>query len=550
MSDAPALPSSVDVVVIGSGCAGLCAALVAAADGLDVIVLEKSDLLGGTSAMSGAGTWLPANSKAREAGIADSEAEALTYLESASPEGWAAQERERWRAFVKNADAVLAFLERVTPLRFELVDEPDPFAEAPGGKRIGRMVSPRALGRRVAQPFADRIRPSTMPHFFTYREAHEYDFFQHPVRSTIAIAPRLLRRFLRGEVGQGSALIAGLLAGCLQHNVVIAHSARARRLSLTDRRVAGVEFEIAGAARSLVARRGVVLATGGFEWNASMMQRYFPGLRYRLGSPATNCGEGHAMAEAVGAQLSRMNQANFYPALPTLYEGQVHALPAPFQVAPAAILVNRFGRRFASEYEFNIGEKVVLIDRDTATPANAPVWLIGDWKLKRNAVLMRQAKCDSSFMREAATIADLARQIELPAETLATTVAQFNRFARGGHDAEFRRGQTIWERYISRAARNNESCLQPIEGPPFVALDFRMGLLGTKGGLLTNANGRVLDHEGCVIEGFYCAGNAMANPIGTRAVGPGTSIGPNLTWGYICGRSLVTSKAREMVQRA
>jgi 3-oxosteroid 1-dehydrogenase len=159
-----------DVVVVGSGSAALAAALAAAAGGARVIVLEKAAVLGGTTAMSGAGTWVPANHRMLAAGIADSKAEALTYLRATAPAGWAPTEDALWRAFVEAAPDMLAFLEAHTPLRFELVHHPDLYVEAPGGKFTGRMVSSRALPRGLAGPWRRRIRRPPKTHIFTYRE--------------------------------------------------------------------------------------------------------------------------------------------------------------------------------------------------------------------------------------------------------------------------------------------------------------------------------------------------------------------------------------------
>ena len=170
MSDPRKWDRTADVVVVGSGSAALSAALTAAVGGASVIVIEKSDVLGGTSAMSGAGTWVPANHRMLAAGIDDSKAEARSYLRATAPEGWAREEEPLWRAFVENAPDMLAFVEAHTPLKFELVHHPDLYVEAPGGKFTGRMVSPRPISRNLVGAWKNRIRQSTAPMIFTYRE--------------------------------------------------------------------------------------------------------------------------------------------------------------------------------------------------------------------------------------------------------------------------------------------------------------------------------------------------------------------------------------------
>jgi 3-oxosteroid 1-dehydrogenase len=184
--------TSADVLVVGSGSAGLAAALKAAAGGLSVIIFEKSEWIGGTSAMSGAGTWVPANHHARAAGLSDSPAEALAYLRAAAPEGWQAEEDELWRAFVETAPRMLEFLERNTALRFALTQEPDIMPELEGGKTAGRMLSPRAISRRIVGKYAKRIRRSTLPHLFAYHEVYEADAYHRPLWAGVRLAPRLL----------------------------------------------------------------------------------------------------------------------------------------------------------------------------------------------------------------------------------------------------------------------------------------------------------------------------------------------------------------------
>jgi len=539
-----------DVVVVGSGSAGLCAALTAAAGGARVIVLEKSPLLGGTSAMSGAGTWVPANHHMLAAGMADSKDAALTYLRATAPPGWQQEEDALWAAFVEAAPSMLAFLEAQTPLRFELVHHPDLYVEAPGGRLSGRMVSPRALSRRLAGPWRRRIRGSTLPQIFTYRELVVGTVFTQPVRTALRMAPTLLHRLLTAGVGMGNALIVGLLKGCLDLGCEVVAEAPVRRL-LTDEmegagRVIGVEVESGGRRRRIRAAKGVVLATGGFEWNATLLAEHFPGEVGLIGSPRSNTGDGQRLAAAVGAQLARMDQANIYPVLPTTYEGRRHALPLTVLYHPHCILVNRQGRRFVNEGSPNVG--AVLDERDPATglPVHLPAWQIFDARYARhNRLIMRYGRRDPGWFQRAGSLAGLAGRIDLDPAALEETVARFNGLVRDGVDADFHRGETAWEKFHTGdpACPHGNGALGTIAEPPFYAAPYRRAILGTKGGARTNAEGQVLRPDGSRIAGLYCAGLAMANPIGTKAVGAGTTIGPCLTWGYICGRNVLRDNA-------
>ncbi|MGH6944117.1 MAG: FAD-binding protein, partial [Geminicoccaceae bacterium] len=231
------------------------------------------------------------------------------------------------------------------------------------------------------------------------------------------------------------------------------------------------------------------------------------------------------------------------PAMPTRYEGRLHGIPVIFQAEPYAIVVDRRGRRFVSEYDFNIGEAIDRRDPETGAPVHLPAWVIADRRfLKQSPVFRWYARKSPGWLVRAASLRELAGRIGLPPADLEQTVARFNGFCAEGRDLDFRRGEGIWEQF---KAGGPARALAPLERPPFLAIPLNRSILGTKGGARTNARGQVLRADGGVIPGLYAAGLAMANPIGTRAVGPGTTIGPNLAWGFICGESLLVDNRTE-----
>lgn len=526
-----------DVLVIGSGSAACSAALRAAHGGLKVVVAEKSDWLGGTSAMSGSGVWIPANHIAAANGVADSREEAIAYLRAVAPDGWGAEEDARWSAFVERAPDMLRFLSETTPIDFRLIEEPDPFVEAPGGKAFGRMVSPMPLSRRLLGRLARRLRRSTLPHSFTYQEVVNLDVYHHPIRAGLRIWPKLLWRWLTNSGGQGTALMTGLIKGCLDAGVTFHLGARAVRLLQDESdRVIGAEIEQDGQLRSITARRGVVIASGGFEWDPEMRKRHFPGPFDRIGSPASNEGDGQKLAASVGAELARMDQANIYPCLPTRYQGKPHGLPMTFQAEPHSIVVNRHAKRFVSENDFNIGEALDSREAD-GSPVHLPCYLVGDHRFLSTSLPFRwYASYEPDWVKKADTIAELAERLDLPATALAETISRWNAFCVEGRDLDFHRGENSWEDYKAHGAQNR---LKPIDKPPYIGMSLNRSILGTKGGARTNERGQVVRPDGSIIAGLYAAGLAMANPIGTRAVGAGTTIGPNLTWGYIAAETIL-----------
>ena len=535
-----------DIVVIGSGAAGLTAALTASAAGAQVLILEKSECIGGTSAMSAAGTWIPCNRLAREAGLSDSRAEALTYIRAASPEGWAEKEEPLWRSFIDNAAEMIDFVEANTPLRYQLLGEPDPQAEEPGGKVAGRMISPHPLSRLLLGGLKRRLRCSTLPHLFTYHELVTEDLYHAPFTSFVRCAPRLISRLVKGERGQGSALIIGLLRGCLDHGCLLSLESRVIELILDQQSgVRGVKVRIGARSYGVHARRGVILATGGFEWDSELLNQHFPGGVERLGSPRSNEGDGQKLARTAGAKLEHMDQANIYPLLPIFYEGRLHGMPVTFQAEPHAIVVNAKSERFVSEYDYNIGQALDRRNPNTREPINLPAWVIGDIRLWKNSPVLRfYAAKEPGWVKKADNLKALAKIVGLEPARLEATVQRWNEFCDKGRDEDFHRGETVWERYKSKHVTGDASAnptLGRIERAPFMAMSINRSMVGTKGGARTNAKGEVLREDGSIISGLYAAGNAMANPIGTRAVGAGTTIGPCMTWGYICAKSILSA---------
>lgn len=535
--DSKADGNTTDVLVVGSGAAALTAALTAAVAGKTVRIIEKTACIGGTSAMSGGMTWIPANHHAAEAGQTDSPAEALDYMRAAAPPGWRDTEDELWRRQVESGPDMLRLIEAHSPVRFRLTDVPDPFQELPGAKS-GRILGVEPISRKILGRYRNKLRRSTLPQQLTYHETMAVNLFRHPVLGMIRSWRTVLRRWLTDSVAQGGGLIVGLMKGCLDAGCLIELSTRAVALTLDDSGIVdGVEVERDGARLRFAARDGVILACGGFEWNDEMLAKYFPStIDFRSG-PRSNEGDGHLMAQAVGASFAHMDQGNIVIQPPIRYEGRLHGLPLRIHAEPDAIIVDRNGRRFASEYEFWVYDRIM--DRDEAGQLiHQPAWVISHWPMVKRSPLIRWFRhFKPGWLLSAGSLEKLALLTQLPVENLVETVSRFNGFARSGEDLDFNRGRNgFYEEELTKGL----GLMEEIDRPPFVAYRFRPSLLGTKGGVRTDDLGRALRSDGTIIPGLYCAGNVMASPTGARTPSQvGTTLGPYMTWGYICARALV-----------
>ncbi len=372
--------------------------------------------------------------------------------------------------------------------------------------------------------------------WINYEEVHDNYVYAQAKWILLRLAPRMIYRMATGKRVMGNALVVGLLRGCLQNGCTIWTDAPAGRLIVDGGRVAGVALEHGREPVEVHARNGVVLASGGFEWNEQMMAEHFPGPVEWTGSPSTNTGDGQRMAAAVGARLDRMDQALIFGTTAVPYEGQVRGAPAGDYYLPHSMIVNRHGRRFVNEKEMNIGLAFDERDSETGEPLHQPAWRIYDSQFaSKYAMALPKTNAFAACVSDR-TLQGLARQISVDPAGLEETAARFSCFARAGLDEDFGRGDSFWDKYRMTDPSNEPNpTLGTIEMPPFYAYPFKASVLGTKGGARTNARAQVVDRQGEVIPGLYAAGNVMANPFGSKAVGAGTTLGPCLTWGYICG---------------
>ena len=541
-----------DVVVVGSGAAGMAAALTAAHHGLRVVVIEKTDRFGGSTARSGGGLWLPGNEVLRKAGVRDTPGRARAYLAYVAGDGVT---QARQRALLEHGPAMLAFVRASTPVDFAWVPGyADYYPEAPGGLAQGRSIEPVPLDGRVLGAELARLNPAyaPAPNGITITQA-DYRWLslgpRHPraMLATAKILGRMARtRLLRQPMlSLGQALAAGLRAGLLAREVPVWLGTPMTGLQMTDGRVTGVEVTRDGRPALIRAGRGVVLAAGGFEHNEQMRRRYQRqpiGTEWTTGA-AGNTGDAITAGEAAGAALDLMDDAWWGPSIP-LSGGPYFCLAE--RSLPGCLLVNGAGQRFVNESAPYVDAVHAMYDGHCDAVPHIPSWLITDQRYRNSYVfaglpprkpLPRRWYAAGAVYR-APTVAELADQVGIDPAALAKTVVRFNEFAQAGRDEDFHRGNSAYDRYYSDPRRRPNPCLAPLDTPPFYAVKIVPGDLGTKGGLRTDERARVLRADGTPIAGLYAAGNTSAAVMGHSYAGAGATIGPAMTFGYLAALDL------------
>lgn len=533
----------VDVTVVGSGGAALTAAITAADNGVRVAVFERSDRFGGTTSYSGGKVWIPNNHHMRRLGLPDSAAAAKTYLTRVIGSDYP----EMIDAFLEHGPEMAEYVESNTPLNwYPCVNYPD-YHPALRGATTGRALDAvpfDASGMGADVDLVNRS-PAFVPH--THEEWERW-------RSPANFDWELLGERAAGNVFTvGAAIVAGLLQGCLERGITLYHGARVVRLLQEEGEVRGIEVERDGETARIAARRGVILACGGFEWNDDMKRRFLRGPLEGAASPPTNEGDGIVMGAEIGAQLGNMSEAWWAPLVRVPGEAvDGHPIGRALiseRGAPGSIMVNRKGERFVNEaHNYNDITKVFHdFDPVACDWPNIPAWLVFDERFRgRYAVAtVSPGQEIPDWVAKAETPAELAATLGVDPEGLGETLARFNEFARRGEDPDFGRGGDAYDRYYGDASVEPNPNLAPIEEPPFYAVEVVPGAIGTKGGLVTDARARAFDVRGAVIPGLYACGNVAAFWMGRGYPGPGASIGPAMTFGYLAGLDIAERSPRE-----
>lgn len=523
----------VDVVVVGSGGGALVAATMASDGGVEVLLVEKDQVIGGTTGVSGGVLWIPGNHHAPEVGLEDTREDALAYIRRL------ADGREPDPAlvdvFLDAGPEMLAYLEANTPLEMRAVSGfPDYYFgfDIPGKTFGGRSVEPVPYAVRTELPdWADRIALRTTLLSLGARTT----LSEEMARMMSGEEPsEVVQRETDDVRVKGAALVGCLLKGLLDRGVEIRTATPARELVVVDGAVIGVRCEHDGQDVLVGTRKGVVLACGGFEWNAEMV-RAFIGYDVLPVSPPNNTGDGHIMVMEAGGKLANMMSywgtgAMFDPTL--THDGKAAPQFDAGRQSPGAVIVNRHARRFVNEaVTYNDFPKAFgSFDANLpGFPNTPPAWLIFDAKARDAGSILsiQPGQPAPEWVTQADTVASLAGRIGLDPDALRGTIAQFNAEAAGGADTEFARAGTA-----------------PVDTPPFHAIEIHPGSLGTNGGARIDGHARVLSHRGGVVEGLYAAGNTAAGVFGWAYPSGGAPIALSCTFGYLAGRHVAARASR------
>jgi 3-oxosteroid 1-dehydrogenase len=542
----PARDAAADVVVVGGGVAGLCAAIAAHDSGARTLLCEASAQIGGTASWSGGAAWIPLNARMREAGVPDRSEDALAYMRVCA-EG---ANEALCMTFLEQAAGIADYLQSTTPLELEMGTMPDYQGGMPGGvyePDRSRSMSPAIFDVNRLGKHQDTLRRSpygTVP--FSFQEFARFDAVVHPERIDAALFGQRLQQ---GYVGWGEALIGALYLGALERGIEIRVDTRVVRL-LVNGRVHGVVAESGGQERSIDARRGVVLACGGYEWDARLVAQNFAGLTWLPSTVPTNRGDGWRMAEQVHAAMGNRGACWGWPSY--LIPGEKLAEGTPLvrtclveRCLPHLIMVDRHGERFVDESLPYHRILKVMIERDDAGEyRHLPAWHVFDQQFRDKYTFgpVAPGAPTPEWMQSFASIEELAHGLGVPRDALVHTMQRFNADVRAGRDTQFKRGEEPYGRFWGDRENPHGPCLGTIEKAPYYAVEALPSTIGTCGGPKIDTSARVLREDGTPVPGLYAAGNVTSAVSGPSYFGPGGTIGPAMVYGVIGGRAAAANR--------
>lgn len=537
-----------DLVIVGSGGGGLVAALAAADLGMSTVVVEKGAQLGGSTAMSGGVIWMPNNPLMRTDGVADSHADGLAYLEDVVGDIGPASSPHRREAFLTEGSAMISLLQDDGVRLVRCAGYSDYYPDHKGGSAAGRAIEATPFDARKLGSWQDLIVPGMAQSIGFAVMTNEVRSFQYFNRSpaAFAVAARVAMRTalsrLRGQrlLTNGASLIAQMLNALLARQVPIWTSAPFRDLVVSDGRVVGITVTRDGSLTRIEARKGVLLAAGGFAHNADMRRRYSGDqpneAEWSIANPG-DTGEVLDAAMRLGARTDLLDEAWWLPSPRRELGSSTLGLA---RQRPGAIFVGHDGRRFCNE-----SNSYVEVGKAMYAHGAVPAWLVFDDAFRRRYVLASEKPLPGrlpeewirqGLVKKAATVEELAGLIGVDAPALSATIKRFNTNAAHGFDPDFGRGRSAYNRCLGDPGHKLNPALGPIDRPPFYAAEIYPSDVGTCGGLLTDEHARVIGENGSPIQGLYATGNITATVMGRTYPGAGASIANTMVFGYVAAR--------------
>jgi 3-oxosteroid 1-dehydrogenase len=549
----PVHDTTVDLLVVGSG-TGTAAALAGAEHDLKVLIVEKSAYVGGSTARSGGALWLPASPILDENDADDTMPRASACLESVVA-GTAPQQRSV--EFLAHLRETVEMLRRTTPLRFMWArDYSDYHPEHPGGTAAGRTCECKPFNASVLGQHRSRLRPGVMKASIPMpTTGADYRWMNLMGRVPRKGLPLIVKRLAQGVGGLllgrhytagGQALAAGLFAGVLRAGIGVWTGTALVRLTTDGSKVTGAVVEHRGRQITVTARRGVVLAAGGFDHSMHMRWKFQSeslGEHASLGAE-TNTGDAIRVAQDVGAGIGLMDQAWWFPAVAPL-PGAAPLVMLAERSLPGSLIVDQTGKRFSNEAAdyMSFGQSVIARER-SGNPVET-MWIIFDQQYRNSYVFaadvfprmrLPQRWYNAGIAHRSNDLAELARMIGVPQSEFQATVSRFNEMSRAGDDSDFHRGRSAYDRYYGDPTITPNPNLRALDKGPFYAVKMALSDLGTCGGLRADGRARVLREDGSVVKGLYAIGNTAANAFGTTYPGAGATIAQGLVYGYIAAK--------------
>jgi 3-oxosteroid 1-dehydrogenase len=538
--------TTVDFLIVGSGGGALVGALQARKMGLMPLIIEKTDLVGGSTAMSGGVVWSPANNYLLGEGVEDSLEEGLTYLEAVVGDAGPATSRTRKEAFLRGCHEMIALLEE-EGLQLKYTFTPDDYTDVPGGKKSGRAIEAKITRQSVLGGWSQWLRKGPAFPLTLYMDdaKHAQLAFRHPRHflAMLRIIARTVRGRLQGEqlLTLGHALVAQMLVAIQRQGISIWRNTPMHELIVEEGQVVGVLAQREGHPIEIRSRHGVLLAAGGFAHNRELRTAHSaPPIDGELSSASPgDTGDALQAALALGAASSNLDEAIWLP-VPVI--GGVPALVMWERSMPHSIIVDSSGERYMNESApyMEAGQKMLARNRDVRA---VPSWLIIDSTHRRRYPFLTsppgitpKAWLESGFMHKADTIERLAATCGIDPVSLSRTIERFNQMASVGRDEDFHRGETAYDRHFGDASNKPNPNLGAIEKGPFYAVEQYVTDVGTVGGLVTDEHARVLRDDGTTIPGLYASGCSAASVHGRIYPAPGASISNSMTFGYLAAK--------------